>query len=165
MGLILLTLAAATLALAGCEQPTPGPQTTAVDNETRVDQLTPDDTADGEMTLTPTHDVPTTDYGTGEPAGADWEADTAEVSYPPSDAEDTTVDTGTETDATDDSIGADFVIHTVRKKDTLWSIAEQYYGTGKRWREILQANPKLDPDPRKLPAGVKIRIPLDEGGK
>lgn len=33
--------------------------------------------------------------------------------------------------------------YTVKKEDTIWSIAEKYLGDGKRWPEIVTMNPKL----------------------
>jgi nucleoid-associated protein YgaU len=32
--------------------------------------------------------------------------------------------------------------YVVKKGDTLWSIAKKYYGDGKQWRKILDANTK-----------------------
>ncbi len=47
--------------------------------------------------------------------------------------------------------------YTVRKKDTLWSIAKRLLGDGQRWKEIVAANPGLDP--QKLMPGQTIRLP------
>ena len=47
--------------------------------------------------------------------------------------------------------------HTVRKGDTLYSLAKRYLGDGKRWKAIEAANPGLDH--RKLPIGKSILIP------
>jgi nucleoid-associated protein YgaU len=47
--------------------------------------------------------------------------------------------------------------YTVRKGDTLWSIAKQQYGDGQRWKDILDANPGLIPE--KLPVGKQIVLP------
>jgi nucleoid-associated protein YgaU len=47
--------------------------------------------------------------------------------------------------------------HVIQKGDTLWSIARQYLGDGKRWKEILQANPGIQPD--KLRVGSTITLP------
>ncbi len=47
--------------------------------------------------------------------------------------------------------------YTIRKGDTLWSIAREYYGDGKRWREIAQANPHVIPE--KLRVGQVIMLP------
>ncbi len=47
--------------------------------------------------------------------------------------------------------------YTIRKGDTLWSIAQQVYGDGQRWQDIVNANPGLDPN--KLRVGQKIVLP------
>jgi len=47
--------------------------------------------------------------------------------------------------------------YTIRKGDTLWSIAREYYGDGKRWREIVEANPHIVPE--KLRVGQVIILP------
>jgi len=47
--------------------------------------------------------------------------------------------------------------YTIKKKDTLWSIATTYLGSGKRWPEIVSANPGLNP--KKLAVGQTIKIP------
>jgi nucleoid-associated protein YgaU len=35
----------------------------------------------------------------------------------------------------------------VRRGDTLWSLAERYLGSSKRWRELLERNPELADHP------------------
>lgn len=47
--------------------------------------------------------------------------------------------------------------YTVRKGDTLWSIAEQAYGDGQRWRDIVDANPNLRPE--ELRVGQQLTLP------
>jgi len=47
--------------------------------------------------------------------------------------------------------------YTIKKKDTLWSIAVAHLGNGQRYREIIAANPGLDP--QKLAIGQTIKIP------
>jgi 5'-nucleotidase/UDP-sugar diphosphatase len=47
--------------------------------------------------------------------------------------------------------------YTVRKGDTLFSIAKQSYGNGNQWQRIASANPGLAPST--LKAGQKIMIP------
>ena len=47
--------------------------------------------------------------------------------------------------------------YTVRKKDTLWSIAKRHLGDGQRWKDIVAANPGLDP--QKLMPGQTIKLP------
>jgi len=47
--------------------------------------------------------------------------------------------------------------YTIKKKDTLWSIAVTHLGNGQRYREIIAANPGLDP--KKLAVGQTIKLP------
>ncbi len=47
--------------------------------------------------------------------------------------------------------------YAIRRGDTLWSIAQRSYGDGKRWRDILAANPGLDPT--RLRVGQQIVLP------
>jgi nucleoid-associated protein YgaU len=47
--------------------------------------------------------------------------------------------------------------YTVKKGDTLFSIAKQSYGSGKDWQRIVAANPGLSPGT--LKAGKTIVIP------
>ncbi|MEW6742989.1 MAG: LysM peptidoglycan-binding domain-containing protein [Planctomycetota bacterium] len=47
--------------------------------------------------------------------------------------------------------------YRVQARDTLWVIAMRELGSSARWREILQANPGLDP--RRLKAGITIILP------
>lgn len=53
-------------------------------------------------------------------------------------------------------------VHTVKGGDTLWGIAQQYYGDGSQWRKILSANPGALSNPgntRTLKIGVQLNIP------
>ncbi|MBX2852466.1 MAG: LysM peptidoglycan-binding domain-containing protein [Phycisphaeraceae bacterium] len=47
--------------------------------------------------------------------------------------------------------------YTIRKGDTLWSIAQREYGDGQKWRDISAANPSVDP--KKLAVGQQITLP------
>jgi 5'-nucleotidase len=47
--------------------------------------------------------------------------------------------------------------HTVRKGETLFSIAKATYGTGKDWKKIVAANPGLSPS--KLKVGQVLAMP------
>jgi len=47
--------------------------------------------------------------------------------------------------------------HVVYRGETLYSIAEKYYGDGTRWEEILKAN-KLLKEPTDLAEGMTLRI-------
>ncbi len=50
------------------------------------------------------------------------------------------------------------ILYRVQTGDTLWGLAERFYGSGRRWVEITNAN-GLNPDAG-LQAGTVIRIPL-----
>jgi len=52
-----------------------------------------------------------------------------------------------------------YIDYTVKKGDTLWSLAKRFLGDGKQWQKIAAANPGLNPQ-RLLP-GITIRIPTD----
>lgn len=66
-------------------------------------------------------------------------------------------------DATDSSGTAAMSItsssnsYTIKPGDTLWKIAATHYGDGKKWKQILDANPGLTPD--KLKIGQTITLP------
>ncbi len=47
--------------------------------------------------------------------------------------------------------------HTVASGDTLFKIAEQYYGDGNHWKKISSANRNLAPESLKV--GQKLTIP------
>jgi 5'-nucleotidase len=47
--------------------------------------------------------------------------------------------------------------YTVQEGDTLWSIAEEHYGDGQRWEDIVEANPGLAPE--NLAVGQEITLP------
>lgn len=47
--------------------------------------------------------------------------------------------------------------YTIRKNDTLWSIAQRIYGNGQRWVDIVDANPGINP--KKLAVGQEIVLP------
>jgi len=49
--------------------------------------------------------------------------------------------------------------HTVQKKDTLYSIARQYYGDQAKWKDIYQANRNDISDPNKIRVGQRLAIP------
>jgi len=50
-------------------------------------------------------------------------------------------------------------IHVVAAGQTLSSISAMYYGTGGRWKKILDANPKVIADQDKLWPGMRLAIP------
>ena len=49
--------------------------------------------------------------------------------------------------------------HQVRPGDTLFALATRYYGNGKQWQRIADANRDRMPSPERLPIGVQLRIP------
>lgn len=51
------------------------------------------------------------------------------------------------------------VKHTVKSGDTLYTLAEKYYGDGSLWQHIHDANKKVLPNPNRLEVGQKLVIP------
>lgn len=49
--------------------------------------------------------------------------------------------------------------YTVKKGDTLWNIAKKYYGDGRKWRKVLEANTKNVRSPNTLQVGTELVIP------
>jgi nucleoid-associated protein YgaU len=49
--------------------------------------------------------------------------------------------------------------HEVKKGDTLWKIAQQYYGDGSLYTNIFEANRDILKDPNLIKIGQKLRIP------
>jgi LysM repeat protein len=53
-------------------------------------------------------------------------------------------------------------VHEVAPGDDLWTLAERYYGEGREWRRIAQANPDLlTGGPDRLKVGWRLLIPDD----
>jgi len=50
-------------------------------------------------------------------------------------------------------------VHEVKKGDTLWKIAERYYGDGSLYMKIFEANRNILKDPNLIKVGQKLRIP------
>jgi len=50
-------------------------------------------------------------------------------------------------------------VHVVHPNETLYSLAERYYGHGKHWRKIYLANRNRISDPTDLSVGMKLIIP------
>jgi len=59
---------------------------------------------------------------------------------------------------------ADFVVHVVRRGETLFGLAARFLGNGERWHEIRddKGNPFTDATARRLGVGDQIRIPSAE---
>ncbi|RFC43035.1 MAG: Nucleoid-associated protein YgaU [Verrucomicrobia bacterium] len=49
--------------------------------------------------------------------------------------------------------------HTVAKGDTLFSLAQKYYGSRSKWREIYAANRDVMPNETALKPGMQLKIP------
>ena len=49
--------------------------------------------------------------------------------------------------------------HEVTKGESLWKIAERYYGDGSLYPKIFEANRDVLSDPDKISPGQKLRIP------
>jgi hypothetical protein len=66
-----------------------------------------------------------------------------------------------ESNDTDGHAQPSFVEHTVQRGDTLWGIAQHYYGTGTRWRVLRAANFTNDAPLEAYPlkSGMRLRIP------
>ena len=49
--------------------------------------------------------------------------------------------------------------HTVRTGDNLWKISHRYYGSGKNWKKIYEANKSQIKKPEFLEPGTVLKIP------
>ena len=49
--------------------------------------------------------------------------------------------------------------HTVRTGDNLWNISRRYYGSGKNWKKIYEANKSQIRKPEFLEPGTVLKIP------
>lgn len=52
--------------------------------------------------------------------------------------------------------------HTIKRGDTLWDLAQKFYGNPYKWTTIAQAN--KSPDPYKLQVGSRLLVPFKTGG-
>ena len=50
-------------------------------------------------------------------------------------------------------------VYVVRPGDTLWSVAQRYYGSGLKWTRIYNANQSKIRDPNEIYVGQKLTIP------
>jgi outer membrane protein OmpA-like peptidoglycan-associated protein/LysM repeat protein len=51
--------------------------------------------------------------------------------------------------------------YTAKQGDTLWKIAEETYGDGKKWKNIYRFNKDSIKDPNKLKPGTRLVIPIE----
>jgi nucleoid-associated protein YgaU len=51
--------------------------------------------------------------------------------------------------------------YQIKKGDTLWKIANQFYGDGSKYKTIFEENREVIKDPDKIFEGQKIRIPVE----
>lgn len=49
--------------------------------------------------------------------------------------------------------------HTVQPRETLYGLAQRYYGDKNQWRKIYYANRNRLTDPNNVPAGIRLIIP------
>lgn len=49
--------------------------------------------------------------------------------------------------------------YTTKRGDTLYSLARRFYGDGKQWTRIYNANRSKIPAPEKMPTGISLTIP------
>jgi 5'-nucleotidase len=141
---IILLLTAGLTMLAGCGRPTDKADASANadSNEYSVDSIG-------------TIDPDDTDTGTPADPGD-------HVAVPPSDPGDdgTNITDGTDGMSEDPAPAPpQTTVHTASKGDTFWSLAVKYYGDGKQWKRIAEANP--DVKMNSIPVGAKIVIPRD----
>jgi nucleoid-associated protein YgaU len=61
--------------------------------------------------------------------------------------------------------GTEAQMYTVQKGDTLWKIAEKFYGEGSKYPEIVKANTPPVKNPDLIQPGWVLRIPPEAGSK
>jgi 5'-nucleotidase len=47
--------------------------------------------------------------------------------------------------------------HVIARGDNFWRLAEKFYGDGKKWHVLQEANPEFKP--RFLPIGSTLKVP------
>jgi len=132
------------LAASGCKKAPQGPQTTALEPPSRqLDYLQP---LEPEPAQPPAETAADAQAPAGAEAPVAVEAAASEQPAPPVAPEPATPQPA-QTPKT----------YTIQKGDTLWSIAKRHLGNGKRWTDIVAANPGLDT--QKLSIGQTIALP------
>ena len=59
--------------------------------------------------------------------------------------------------------GPSVVTYTVESGDSLWKIAQKYYGSGDAWKRIFDANTDKISDPNRIYVGQQLTIYITEG--
>ncbi|MCO5167633.1 MAG: LysM peptidoglycan-binding domain-containing protein [Planctomycetes bacterium] len=54
-------------------------------------------------------------------------------------------------------------VYVVKQGETLGTISQKVYGTTKHWKRLQEENRDVIPDPSRMRAGVKLRLPRIEG--
>ena len=62
-------------------------------------------------------------------------------------------------DSTYDASSGGSRYHTVAKRDTLYSLARNYYSDQRRWKDIYEANRDVLADPNRIYVGQRLVIP------
>jgi nucleoid-associated protein YgaU len=107
-------------------------------------------------------DIPPVDLTEIEPADtgtSDVGPSDAVVVEPPPTGTDTGMDVGPTVPPIGTGTGGETTTYTVQKGDTLWSIADRFYGDGKRWVDIHQANRSKYANINSIPVGTVLVIP------
>lgn len=67
--------------------------------------------------------------------------------------------TGSKSVETGDPKSKSYDTYEVKKGDTLWGLAKRFYGDGRKYTKIYNANKGIIKDPSKIMIGWKIKIP------
>jgi LysM repeat protein len=65
-----------------------------------------------------------------------------------------------ETDELEGAIEEGSQYYEIAKGDTLWKVAQNFYGNGSKYQQIFEANREVIKDPDAIFVGQKIRIPV-----
>lgn len=97
------------------------------------------------------------------PAQVAGETAVLEAPKPPAGA--TKIDEGTYLIEKEEQVESEIKVSTkdyvTRKDDSLWKIAQEFYGDGRKWKNIYRFNKDRIKDPNKLKPGTKIVIPIE----
>ncbi|MEX2672584.1 MAG: LysM peptidoglycan-binding domain-containing protein [Phycisphaeraceae bacterium] len=50
--------------------------------------------------------------------------------------------------------------YTIREKDTIWALADRFYGNGAKWKELYELNKDKIDNPDRLTVGDEITVPV-----